>query len=78
MQCGVWVANGRYGLHLKIPGAKFGDVTFFSVFFGPFIPWRRQLYRAAKRLQRTKSGDPIQRFLSVQYSRGAMAWGDRR
>lgn len=43
----VWVANGHYGLHIRPPnGIEYGGVTFMSSFFGPFIPWRRQLRKA--------------------------------
>lgn len=48
----VWVANGAAGLHIEGAGAKIGDVTVYSVFFG-WLPWgwRARLLNAVHRAQ---------------------------
>lgn len=54
----IWIGNSYYGLHVIADGIKFGDVTFASSLFGPFIPWRRKLLNAvrAAALRRTENG----------------------
>lgn len=46
----VWTANSYYGLSVTIDGITYGNVTTMSAFFGPLIPWRRRILRAARAL----------------------------
>lgn len=55
--CSVFVADRYYGLTVEFPERKFGGVTDCSTFFGPLIPWRRRIYRAAVALFGEKPRD---------------------
>lgn len=44
----VWIANSHYGMSIQYGGGKVvGGVTGWSSLFGPLIPWRSRLRRAA-------------------------------
>lgn len=46
----IWLANGHYGLAISNKsGARIGDISVASAFFGWAIPWRRAIRAAAVR-----------------------------
>lgn len=44
----VWIANSYYGTQISVDRTEvLGGVTGWSTFFGPMIPWRRKIRKAA-------------------------------
>ena len=52
----IWLANRHYGMGIEYDDAKVGGVTGWSSLFGPLIPWRRKLRRAALSLHQAPRG----------------------